>query len=81
MSKKKKDEVKPNPIRFRDIDVIRKSIEWHLTQASDLQAKLFPHKTNRGFIIACNKEGDHVCILTIIDTHRNNFFNLLPYRK
>ena len=59
MSKKKK----PKPIPFAEVDVIRKEIDWHLTQASDLQASLAPHNTPRGFIAATNKQGDHVCIM------------------
>ena len=61
MSKKKT--TKPKPIPFEDVDIARKTIDWLLTQASEVQAQLQPHKTKRGLIAATNKAGDHVCIM------------------
>ena len=54
---------KPKPIPFGDIDCVRKTIEWHLQQASELHEQLRPHKTPRGLIGSANLKGNEICLI------------------
>jgi hypothetical protein len=64
MSKKRKEkQEEPKTLEFALRDIVRKSINWHLKEASDLQAQLEPHLTKRGFIGCTNNEKTYVCLM------------------
>jgi hypothetical protein len=53
----------PDPIAFKEVDVVRKTIDWHYNEISKLYKDLMPHKTKRGFIGGTNLEKDVVFIM------------------
>lgn len=55
MSKKKKER---QELPFAGLDVVRKTMGWHIDQIMELYGQLKPHKTHRGIIAGTSKEGD-----------------------